>query len=87
MPGELLQITSRNNVPAAVHRVVAANEAARFSAPVLLRARPGTNMDIERYMGSTEKADSLLMECNGMKMEEIHDALQEKPREAQESSN
>ncbi|KAL7489937.1 hypothetical protein ACHAW6_015672 [Cyclotella cf. meneghiniana] len=87
MPGELLQITSRNNVPAAVHRVVAANEAARFSAPVLLRARPGAKMDIERYMGSTEKADSLLMECNGMKMEKIHDALQVKPREAQESSN
>eukprot|EP00804_Cyclotella_cryptica_P007666 CCRYP_015245-RA/>CCRYP_015245-RA protein AED:0.39 eAED:0.39 QI:1231/1/1/1/0/0.5/2/95/397 len=87
MPGELLQITSRNNVPAAVHRVVTANEAIRFSAPVLLRARPGAKMDIERYMGSTEKADSLLMQCNGMKMEEIHDALQENPRGAQGSNS
>jgi isopenicillin N synthase-like dioxygenase len=79
MPGELLQITSRDNVPAAVHRVVAANEAARLSAPVLLRARPGTVMDVERYMGSLDNANSVLLECNGMKMEDIHDALQVKP--------
>jgi len=79
MPGELLQITSRNNVPAVVHRVVATTEKRRFSAPVLLRARPGKTMDVERYMGSLENADSLLVECNGMKMEDIHDALQMKP--------
>ena len=79
MPGELLQITSRNNVPAVVHRVVAVQEKSRFSAPVLLRARSGTKLDVERYLGSVDKADSLLQECDGMKMEEIHDALQVKP--------
>ena len=78
MPGELLQLTSRNNIPAAVHRVVATVETPRLSAPVLLRARPGTKMDVERYMGSLEKADNLLLGSNGMKMEEIHDALQQK---------
>ena len=78
MAGELLQIVSRNNVPAAVHRVVAAQEKSRFSAPVLLRARPGTVMNVEKYMGSLDRADSLLKECDGMKMEEIHDALQAK---------
>eukprot|EP00985_Skeletonema_marinoi_P005012 scaffold2177_cov95-Skeletonema_marinoi.AAC.1 len=76
MPGELLQITSRNNIPAAVHRVVAAPETPRLSAPVLLRARPGTKMDVERYMGSLDKADSLLLETNDMKMEDIHSSLQ-----------
>lgn len=81
MPGELLQIISRNNVPAVVHRVVASSEKDRYSAPILLRARPGTKMQVEKYMGSLEKADKLLLECNGMKMEEIHDALQVKPSE------
>lgn len=76
MPGELLQLTSRSNIPAVVHRVVAATDAPRLSAPVLLRARPGTKMDVERYMGSLETADSLLLDSNGMKMEEIHDSLQ-----------
>eukprot|EP00579_Thalassiosira_antarctica_P029791 CAMPEP_0202030562 /NCGR_PEP_ID=MMETSP0905-20130828/64560_1 /ASSEMBLY_ACC=CAM_ASM_000554 /TAXON_ID=420261 /ORGANISM="Thalassiosira antarctica, Strain CCMP982" /LENGTH=711 /DNA_ID=CAMNT_0048594365 /DNA_START=66 /DNA_END=2198 /DNA_ORIENTATION=+ len=68
MPGELLQLTSRNNIPAAVHRVVATTDTPRLSAPVLLRARPGTKMDVERYMGGLGKADSLLLESNGMKM-------------------
>jgi len=76
MPGELLQLTSRNNIPAAVHRVVAAPDTPRLSAPVLLRARPGTKMDVKRYMGSLDKADSLLLESNGMKMEDIHAVLQ-----------
>ena len=79
MAGELLQIVSRNNVPAAVHRVVAAQEKSRFSAPVLLRARPGTVFDVEKYLGSIDRADSLLKECDGMKMEDIHDALQARP--------
>ena len=76
MPGELLQLTSRNNIPAVVHRVVTTADAPRLSAPVLVRARPGVKMDVERYMGSLDKADSLLLDSNGMKMEEIHDALQ-----------
>ncbi len=80
MPGELLQLTSRNNIPAAVHRVVATVETPRLSAPVLLRARPGTKMDVERYMGSLDKADNLVLGSNGMKMEEIHDALQQKSK-------
>lgn len=81
MPGELLQLTSRNNIPAAVHRVVATTDAPRLSAPVLLRARPGTKMDVERYMGSLDEADGLLLESNGMKMEAIHDALQPAPKQ------
>ena len=81
MPGELLQLTSRNNIPAVVHRVVAATDAPRLSAPILLRARPGTKMDVERYMGSLETADSLLLDSNGMKMEEIHDSLQPSPKQ------
>jgi hypothetical protein len=80
VPGELLQLTSRNNIPAAVHRVVTTAEAPRLSAPVLLRARPGTKMDVERYMGSLERADSLLLESHGMRMEDIHDALQPSPK-------
>ena len=81
MPGELLQLTSRNNVQAAVHRVVAVTDKPRLSAPVLLRARPGTKMNVERYMGSLDKADGLLLDSNGMKMEDIHDALQPPPKQ------
>ena len=80
MPGELLQLTSRNNIPAAVHRVVAVKDAPRLSAPVLLRARPGTKMNVGRYMGSLDKAGGLLLDSNGMKMEDIHDALQPAPK-------
>jgi hypothetical protein len=80
MPGELLQLTSRNNIPAAVHRVVATTDAPRLSAPVLLRARPGTKMDVERYMRSTDKACSLLLDCNGLRMEEVHNSLQSSPK-------
>lgn len=76
MPGELLQLVSRNNIPAVVHRVLATTDAPRLSAPVLLRARMGTTMDVERYMGSLDKAGSLLMDSNGLRMEEIHAALQ-----------
>ena len=81
VPGELLQLTSRNNIPAAVHRVVTTGETPRLSAPVLLRARPGTKMDVERYMGSLEKADRLLLESHEMRMEDIHDALQPSPKQ------
>ncbi|KAL9190612.1 hypothetical protein ACHAXT_000318 [Thalassiosira profunda] len=81
MPGELLQLTTRNNVPAAVHRVVAATDRPRLSAPVLLRARPGTTMDVDRYLGRMGGADGLLKESDGVKMEEIHDALQPAPKQ------
>jgi isopenicillin N synthase-like dioxygenase len=77
LPGELLQLCTRSEVPASVHRVVTVtNGAKRFSAPVLLRARPGMRMDVSKYFGSLQKAGPLLTESNGMKMEEIHDALQ-----------
>ena len=75
MPGELLQLSSRNNVPAAVHRVVAEAERPRLSAPVLLRARPGTRMDAARYLGDVGE-DELLGEADGMTMEDVHSALQ-----------
>lgn len=80
LPGELLQLVSRNNIPAVVHRVLATTDAPRLSAPVLLRARMGTTMDVERYMGSIDKAGSLLMDSNGLRMEEIHAALQPLPK-------
>ena len=76
MPGELLQLVTRNEVPAAVHRVVATEgKASRLSAPILLRGRSGTKLDIARYMGSTQ-GDMLLEECSGMTIEQIHDAQQ-----------
>mmetsp|Transcript_2662 Transcript_2662/g.3837 ORF Transcript_2662/g.3837 Transcript_2662/m.3837 type:complete len:733 (-) Transcript_2662:104-2302(-) len=77
MPGELLQVCTRNEVPAAVHRVVsAAGEDGRLSAPVLLRARSGMKMNVEKYFGRVESTGVLLDECDGMEMQEIHDALQ-----------
>ncbi len=74
MPGEFLQIVTRNEVPAAVHRVVAAKGEARLSAPILLRGRPGTKLDVARYLG--EKNHPLLIQCDGMNMEQIHQAMQ-----------
>lgn len=77
MPGELLQIATRNEVAAAVHRVVSVKgENARISAPVLLRARAGMRMNLPKYFGNIDSAGSLLKECNGMKLEDIHNALQ-----------
>jgi hypothetical protein len=76
MPGELLQLATRSEVPAAVHRVVATEgKASRLSAPILLRGRSGVTLDIARYMGSTG-GDPLLDECSGMTIEQIHDAMQ-----------
>ena len=75
MPGELLQIATRNEVPAAVHRVVAtSNSPSRLSAPILLRCRPGVKMDVSKYLGDSN-GDPLLEQCNGMTIEEIHAAL------------
>ncbi len=75
MPGELLQVCTRNEVPAAVHRVVCeSGESGRLSAPVLLRTRSGMIMDAKKYFGNN--LGPLLEECDGMKMEEIHDKLQ-----------
>ena len=86
MPGELLQLVTRQEVLAAVHRVVAAQGAPRLSAPILLRCRPGTRMDVNRYLGGfgeadsidddDEEADAILREADGMTVEEIHDAMQ-----------
>jgi len=77
MPGELLQLCTRNEVPATVHRVVTVtNGSSRMSAPVLLRSRTGMLMDIRKYFGRPETAGPLLSCCEGMKMEEIHDGLQ-----------
>jgi len=76
VPGEFLQIVSRDEVPAAVHRVVAVQEGpARLSAPILLRGRPGTKLDVERYLGGS--GESLLAaECDGKSMDEIHSTMQ-----------
>ena len=76
MPGELLQLATRNEIAAAVHRVVATKDCpSRLSAPILLRCRPGVKMDVPKYLGGS-LGDSLLDECDGMTIEEIHDALQ-----------
>ncbi len=77
MPGELLQVSSRNEIPAAVHRVVSETDGdARISAPVLLRARAGMTMTTEKYFGKKETLGPLLEECEGLNMVEIHDRLQ-----------
>lgn len=73
MPGEFLQIVSRNEVPAAVHRVVAGGPP-RLSAPVLLRGRPQSTLNVERYLG--EVNNELLQEVDGMDMDSIHAAMQ-----------
>lgn len=76
MPGEYLQLATRDEVPAAVHRVVAAKGGqARLSAPILLRGRPGTKFLPKRYLGGT-LGNPLLEECDGKTMEEIHDLTQ-----------
>ena len=76
VPGEFLQIVSRDEVPAAVHRVVAVqNGPARLSAPILLRGRPGTKMDVKRYLGGAGES-KLFDEVDGMSMDEIHSTLQ-----------
>ena len=66
MPGELLQIATCNEVPAAVHRVIDGSRTinqesrdgtctplplVRYSTPVLLRGRSGVVFDGERYFG------------------------------------
>lgn len=76
MPGELLQVATRNEVMAAVHRVVATRGGpARYSAPILLRGRSGTRFDVERYLGSS-MSDPIVESCDGMSIEQIHDAMQ-----------
>lgn len=87
MPGELLQLVTRQEVLAAVHRVVATRQGpSRLSAPILLRCRPGTRMNVDRYLGGfgdgyengeeEEDADAVLREADGMTVEQIHDAMQ-----------
>jgi hypothetical protein len=77
MPGELLQIASRNEIASAVHRVVCVKQGeARLSAPVLLRPRARIRMDVERYFGNIDKVGSILKECDGMLLQDIYDALQ-----------
>jgi len=76
LPGELLQLATRNEIMAAVHRVVASTrDAPRLSAPVLFRGRSNQRWDCARYLGGC--ADSaLLQECDGQRMEDIYGALQ-----------
>lgn len=77
LPGEFLQLSTRNEIPSAVHRVVAGKDCpARLSAPILLRGRPGTKMDVGRYLGTPDTVGPLLSECDGMSMQEIHNAMQ-----------
>jgi hypothetical protein len=83
MPGELLQLASRNEVLATVHRVVVHGQSvgggtnvplSRLSAPVLLRGRPGVMFDAQRYL-SGAGACTLLQECDGQTMQSIDAAL------------
>jgi hypothetical protein len=76
VPGEFLQIVTRDEVPAAVHRVVAIQDGpARLSAPILLRGRPGTKLDVARYLGAAGES-KLVAECDGKSMDEIHNTMQ-----------
>lgn len=76
VPGEFLQIVSRDEVPSAVHRVVAVQDGpARLSAPILLRGRPGTKLDVARYLGGAGES-KLVAECDGKSMDEIHNTMQ-----------
>ncbi|KAL3907298.1 MAG: hypothetical protein SGILL_008931, partial [Bacillariaceae sp.] len=76
MPGEHLQLSTRDEVPAAVHRVVAGKgRPPRLSAPILLRGRPGTIFNTERYLGGN-LGSPLLEDADGLAMDEIHDKAQ-----------
>jgi hypothetical protein len=82
MPGELLQLASRNEVLATVHRVVVLGgdgggtniPSSRLSAPVLLRGRPGVTWNAQRYLGGAGTCP-LLQECDGQTMQSIDAAL------------
>ena len=51
-----MQACTRNEVSAAVHRVVCAvSEDTRISAPILLRERSGMKMDVEKNTFVLEK--------------------------------
>jgi len=76
IPGENLQLATRNEIPAAIHRVVAVKRSqARLSAPVLLRGRPGTRFLTDRYLGGW-LGNQLLLDADGLSMEEIHEKNQ-----------
>ena len=91
LPGENLQLATRNEIPAAVHRVVAMKETkdndnnnnnhhhhnARLSAPILLRGRPGTKFLADRYIGGS-LGNPLIMDADELSMEDIHDKNQPK---------
>ena len=76
MAGEHLQLVTRSEIPATVHRVVATKKGPpRFSSPILIRGRPGVRFDANRYLGGT-LGSGLLQECNEKTMEEIYEATQ-----------
>ena len=76
MPGENLQLATRNEIPSAIHRVVAVKGGqARVSAPVLLRGRPGTKFLTDRYLGGW-LGNQLILAADGLSMEEIHEKNQ-----------
>jgi hypothetical protein len=76
MPGEHLQLATRDEVPSAVHRVVTGKgRPPRLSAPILLRGRPGTKFDTERYLGGN-LGSTLLEDADGLSLEELHDKAQ-----------
>jgi len=79
MPGEFLQILSRDKIAAAVHRVVVAggSDASRISAPLLLRGRPGIKINVEKYLGRIN-GNNLLKEVDGLYMQDIHNAMNQR---------
>lgn len=78
MPGELMQLATRNEIMAAVHRVVVATDRPRLSVPLLFRGRPQQIYNCQRYLGGTMDS-ALQQECDGLSLREIHDALQQQP--------
>jgi hypothetical protein len=82
LPGELLQLVTRNEIVASVHRVVACHNASqpRYSVPVLVRGRMGIPFDCSRYMGrpySQYIDPPLLQQCDNhnMLMDDIMNIL------------
>lgn len=88
LPGEMMQLISRDYVQTCVHRVVAVTGGkSRLSAPVLLRCRPSAKLNVKRYFGGQNQDDDeggesgtdcgvILRQADGMTMGDIHDALQ-----------
>lgn len=74
MPGELLQLLSRTEVLASIHRKIRL-KGARHSASFLMRCRPIAAIDANRYWGRA--SNELERECDGQLLSDICNQLQQ----------